>query len=93
MPWRCVRPQRGNAWQWERCPCLVVACYAIAWHACLSCLFLSLTMIARLSSPPPLCPVQLIMAMEEAFGVEIPDEEAEKLTTPQQCVDLISAKQ
>ena len=33
------------------------------------------------------------MAMEEAFGVEIPDEEAEKLTTPQQCVDLISAKQ
>mmetsp|Transcript_16711 Transcript_16711/g.44994 ORF Transcript_16711/g.44994 Transcript_16711/m.44994 type:complete len:118 (+) Transcript_16711:44-397(+) len=37
--------------------------------------------------------VELIMAMEEAFGVEIPDEEAEKLTTPKQCVDLISAKQ
>jgi acyl carrier protein len=36
---------------------------------------------------------QLIMAMEEAFGVEIPDEEAEKLTTPAQCVTLISAKQ
>jgi len=36
---------------------------------------------------------QLIMAMEEAFGVEIPDEEAEKLTTPKQCVDLITAKQ
>lgn len=33
------------------------------------------------------------MAMEEAFGVEIPDEEAEKLTTPAQCVALISAKQ
>lgn len=33
------------------------------------------------------------MAMEEAFGVEIPDEEAEKLTTPAQCVALISKKQ
>lgn len=36
---------------------------------------------------------QLIMAMEEAFGVEIPDEEAEKLNTPAQCVALISKKQ
>ncbi|KAJ1628648.1 chloroplast acyl carrier protein [Pavlovales sp. CCMP2436] len=37
--------------------------------------------------------VELIMAMEEAFGVEIPDDEAEKLTTPAQCIALISAKQ
>lgn len=44
------------------------------------------------SSPPRVAAAQLIMAMEEAFGVEIPDEEAEKLTTPQQCVDLISKK-
>jgi acyl carrier protein len=50
------------------------------------------------SASAPLVPharprrAQLIMAMEEAFGVEIPDEEAEKLTTPQQCVDLISKK-
>eukprot|EP00304_Pavlova_gyrans_P010714 CAMPEP_0206062232 /NCGR_PEP_ID=MMETSP1466-20131121/56442_1 /ASSEMBLY_ACC=CAM_ASM_001126 /TAXON_ID=44452 /ORGANISM="Pavlova gyrans, Strain CCMP608" /LENGTH=186 /DNA_ID=CAMNT_0053437591 /DNA_START=54 /DNA_END=615 /DNA_ORIENTATION=+ len=35
--------------------------------------------------------VELIMAMEEAFGIEIPDEEAEKLTTPKQCVDLITS--
>lgn len=42
---------------------------------------------------PSLARAQLIMAMEEAFGVEIPDEEAEKLTTPAQCVELISSKQ
>ena len=30
--------------------------------------------------------VELIMAIEEAFDIEIPDEEAEKMTTPADCV-------
>ena len=37
--------------------------------------------------------VELIMAFEEEFGIEIPDEEAEKITKVQQVVDYISAKQ
>jgi len=36
--------------------------------------------------------VELIMAIEEAFDIEIPDEEAEKMTTPADCVTAISAK-
>ncbi|XFA73694.1 acyl carrier protein [Thermosynechococcaceae cyanobacterium Okahandja] len=36
--------------------------------------------------------VELIMALEEAFGVEIPDEEAEKLKTVQDVLDFISSK-
>lgn len=36
--------------------------------------------------------VELIMALEEAFGVEIPDENAEKLITVQDAVDYISGK-
>ncbi|MDG2990122.1 acyl carrier protein [Candidatus Synechococcus calcipolaris G9] len=36
--------------------------------------------------------VELIMALEEAFGVEIPDENAEKLLTVQDAVDYISGK-
>ena len=32
--------------------------------------------------------VELIMAIEEAFDIEIPDEEAEKMTTPGDCVTL-----
>ena len=35
--------------------------------------------------------VELIMAMEEEFQTEIPDEEAEKITTVQQAVDYIKA--
>ena len=35
--------------------------------------------------------VELIMAVEEEFGVEVPDEEAEKITTVQQAVDYILA--
>lgn len=34
--------------------------------------------------------VELIMALEEEFGTEIPDEEAEKITTIQQAVDYIN---
>ena len=35
--------------------------------------------------------VELVMAFEEEFGIEIPDEEAEKITTVQQAVDYIKA--
>lgn len=35
--------------------------------------------------------VELVMALEEEFGQEIPDEEAEKITTVQQAVDYITA--
>ena len=35
--------------------------------------------------------VELVMALEEAFGTEIPDEEAENITTVQQALDFLSA--
>ena len=35
--------------------------------------------------------VELVMALEEDFGCEIPDEEAEKITTVQQAIDFVSA--
>jgi len=35
--------------------------------------------------------VELVMALEEEFNCEIPDEEAEKITTVQQANDYISA--
>lgn len=35
--------------------------------------------------------VELVMALEEEFGCEIPDEEAEKITTVQQAVDYINS--
>ena len=35
--------------------------------------------------------VELIMALEEEFECEIPDEEAEKITTVQQAVDYVKA--
>ncbi|MGC7405240.1 acyl carrier protein [Pandoraea pneumonica] len=35
--------------------------------------------------------VELVMALEEEFGMEIPDEEAEKITTVQQAIDYASA--
>ncbi|MGH8593138.1 MAG: acyl carrier protein [Gammaproteobacteria bacterium] len=35
--------------------------------------------------------VELVMALEEEFKTEIPDEEAEKIMTVQQAVDYISA--
>ena len=37
--------------------------------------------------------VKLVMALEEAFGCEIPDEEAEKITTVQAAIDYINAHQ
>jgi acyl carrier protein len=33
--------------------------------------------------------VELIMAMEEAFGIEIPDEVAEKITSVQKAIDHV----
>lgn len=35
--------------------------------------------------------VELVMALEEEFGTEIPDEDAEKITTVQQAIDYVSA--
>jgi acyl carrier protein len=35
--------------------------------------------------------VELVMSLEEEFDCEIPDEEAEKITTIQQAVDYINA--
>ena len=35
--------------------------------------------------------VELAMAFEEEFGVDIPDEEAEKITTVGQAVDYIAS--
>jgi len=35
--------------------------------------------------------VELVMALEEEFETEIPDEEAEKITTVQQAIDYIGA--
>ena len=35
--------------------------------------------------------VELVMALEEEFNTEIPDEEAEKITTVQQAIDYINA--
>ena len=37
--------------------------------------------------------VELVMALEEEFETEIPDEEAEKITTVQQAVDYIKEHQ
>ena len=35
--------------------------------------------------------VELVMALEEAFGITIPDEDAEKITTVQLAIDYINA--
>ncbi|MCA3132021.1 MAG: acyl carrier protein [Betaproteobacteria bacterium] len=35
--------------------------------------------------------VELVMALEEEFECEIPDEEAEKITSVQQAIDYISS--
>lgn len=34
--------------------------------------------------------VELIMAMEEGFDIEIPDEEAEKIATVQDAIDYVN---
>ncbi|HEY9037161.1 MAG TPA: acyl carrier protein [Pseudomonadales bacterium] len=35
--------------------------------------------------------VELVMALEEEFETEIPDEQAEKITTVQQAIDYVQA--
>lgn len=35
--------------------------------------------------------VELVMAMEDEFGIEIPDEEAEKIKTVKDVIDYIKA--
>ena len=36
--------------------------------------------------------VELVMALEEKFDLEIPDEDAEKITTVKDAIDYIQAK-
>ncbi len=36
--------------------------------------------------------VELVMALEDEFEIEIPDEDAEKITTVQQAIDYISER-
>ena len=35
--------------------------------------------------------IELVMAFEEAFGIEIPDEDAEKIKTVQDAIDYIDS--
>jgi len=35
--------------------------------------------------------VELVMALEEEFGIEIPDEEAEKITTVKDAIDFVTS--
>jgi acyl carrier protein len=37
--------------------------------------------------------VELVMALEEEFETEIPDEDAEKITTVQQAIDYVKSHQ
>jgi len=37
--------------------------------------------------------VELVMALEEEFETEIPDEEAEKITTVQLAIDYVNSNQ
>src|SRR6185369_11012511 len=37
--------------------------------------------------------VELVMALEDEFGIEIPDEDAEKITTVQNAIDYANAHQ
>ena len=37
--------------------------------------------------------VELVMALEEKFDIEIPDEDAEKITTVQAAIDYINSNQ
>ena len=37
--------------------------------------------------------VELVMALEEEFETEIPDEDAEKITTVQEAIDFVTSRQ
>ena len=43
--------------------------------------------------PDSLDTVELVMALEEEFECEIPDEDAEKITTVQQAIDYVNSHQ
>ena len=47
--------------------------------------------LVRWNFPDSLDTVELVMALEEEFDCEIPDEEAEKITTVQQAIDYVNA--
>ncbi|MFQ5948773.1 MAG: acyl carrier protein [Acidimicrobiia bacterium] len=36
--------------------------------------------------------VELLMALEDSFGVKIPDEEAESITTVSEAIDMVMVK-
>jgi len=36
--------------------------------------------------------IELVMAFEEAFGIEIPDEDAEKIKTVQNAIEYVEAR-
>ena len=36
--------------------------------------------------------IELVMAFEETFGIEIPDEDAEKIKTVQNAIDYVEAR-
>jgi acyl carrier protein len=56
--------------------------------ATLTLLLLSCVAITRADS---LDTFELVMALEEEFECEIPDEEAEKITSVQQAIDYVKA--
>ena len=37
--------------------------------------------------------VELVMALEDEFGTEIPDDQADKITTVKQAIDFVKAHQ
>ena len=51
-----------------------------------------MTGVQTCALPISLDNVELVMALEDEFGIEIPDEDAEKITTVQAAIDYANAK-